>query len=58
MDVMEMRDLGLILREIETISEPCLEEILDYVRFLREKSSRRGDRNGNNEPVGSFQETG
>jgi len=38
-NVMETKDL--ILKEIEMVPEPCLEEILDFVRFLKEKSSRK-----------------
>lgn len=38
-NVMETKDL--ILKEIETVPEPCLEEILDFVRFLKEKSSKK-----------------
>jgi len=32
----------LIHREIEAFPEPYLKEVLDFVRFLRDKSSTRG----------------
>jgi len=30
----------LIQKEIELIPEPCLEEILDFIRFLKGKASK------------------
>jgi hypothetical protein len=38
MDVMETKEL--ILKEIEAFPEPYLNEILDYIQFLKEKSSK------------------
>jgi len=37
-----MKTKELILREIEVFPEPCLKEVLDFVRFLKDKSSTRG----------------
>ncbi len=37
-----MKTKELILREIEVFPEPYLEEVLDFVRFLKDKSSKRG----------------
>ena len=34
-----MKTKELILREIEAFPEPYLKEVLDFVRFLKEKSS-------------------
>ncbi len=37
-----MKTKELILREIEVFPEPYLKEVLDFVRFLKERSSERG----------------
>jgi hypothetical protein len=37
---METRDL--IQKEIEVFPEPYLEEILDFIYFLKEKASKKG----------------
>jgi len=37
-----MKTKELILREIEVFPEPYLKEVLDFVRFLKDKSSKRG----------------
>ncbi|UEC42688.1 MAG: hypothetical protein METHAR1v1_780006 [Methanothrix sp.] len=38
----DMKTKELILREIEVFPEPYLKEVLDFVRFLKEKPSGRG----------------
>jgi hypothetical protein len=38
----DMKTKELILREIEVFPEPYLKEVLDFVRFLKDKSSKRG----------------
>jgi hypothetical protein len=38
MNVMETKEL--IFKEIEVFPEPYLEEILDFIKFLKEKSSK------------------
>lgn len=37
-----MKTKELILREIEVFPEPYLKEVLDFVRFLKERSAGRG----------------
>ena len=37
-----MKTKELILREIEVFPEPYLKEVLDFIRFLKDKSTKEG----------------
>ncbi|MDQ1313751.1 MAG: hypothetical protein QG605_2290 [Euryarchaeota archaeon] len=39
--IIEMKTKELIQKEIELIPEPYLEEILDFIHFLKEKASKK-----------------
>jgi len=37
-----MRNRNALIKELETIPEPLLDEVMDFIRFIKAKSMREG----------------
>lgn len=37
-----MRNRSALIKELETIPEPLLDEVMDFIRFIKAKSMREG----------------